>query len=535
MHIRLVLGLVFLVPTMAVAQEEHHHAPAPGEKLGSVHFATSCSPAAQKEFERALAMQHSFWYEESEGAFRAIVDKEPSCAIAGWGVAMSFYHPLWDPPSSADLQRGQEAIAQAQAARARTQRERDYVDALAEFYRDWEHRDHRTRALAWSAALERVHRTYPDDLEATLFYALSLIATQLPTDKALANNRRAADLLEPIFQQHPDHPGVAHYLIHAYDSPALAQYGVKAARRYAQIAPSAPHALHMPSHIFTRLGLWDDSIQSNLASAASARRYGEEQHLNTAWDEELHAEDYLIYAYLQEGQDAKAHAIYERALKLANDSMTNKGQFALFSIPVRWFAERHAWKEAAAIEPTPQANPVPQAISWWARAVGAARSGQTETAEAAVRQLASLRDRLQQHDTYWAGQVDILWLEAAGWLSRAGGDNEGALKSLTLAADREDATDKNSVTPGGLLPAREQLADLQAELNQPKEALANYRAALQSAPRRFNSVYGAAHAAELAGDMDEARRFYRQLADLCRNADGDRPELARARTFLAQQ
>jgi hypothetical protein len=289
-----VLLVALAAATAAIGREEHHHPTALGEKLGTVHFATSSSAAAQKDFERALAMQHSFWYEESEGAFRAILQYEPSCAIASWGVAMSLYHVLWDPPTTpASLKAGEDAIQQARSAGARSGRERDYIEALAEFYRDYEHRDHRTRALAWSAAMERVHARHADDDEATVFYALSLIGTQLLSDKTLASNRKAAELLEPIFGRRPDHPGVAHSCL---DSRALAQYGVTAARRYVAIAPSAPHALHMPSHIFTRLGLWDDSIQANIASSTSARRYGEQLHLNTAWDEELHADDYLIYA-----------------------------------------------------------------------------------------------------------------------------------------------------------------------------------------------------------------------------------------------
>jgi hypothetical protein len=534
---RLILTLMLFTSSARIATgQDHQHGGQPPEQLGQVVFPTSCSPAAHRNFLRGLALLHSFWYEESEKTFRAAALKDPTCAIAWWGVAMSLYHPLWEPPPGPiELKHGSEAIANARTAGAKTQRERDYIAALAEFFSNYQQRDHRTRAVAWSKAMEGLHHQYPDDSEATLFYALSLKATQLPNDKTLANDRKAAALLEPLFQQQPGHPGVAHYLIHSYDTAAMAQYGVAAARRYAQIAPSAPHALHMPSHIFTRLGLWDDSISSNLASSQVARQYAEHQHLAAVWDQELHALDYLIYAYLQTGQNAKARAISDRAVALKNTQTTDIGYFALAAMPARFTIERRDWKQAAGLDPNLSATPVPQAITWWARGVGAARTGNTEKARTALARLESLRDLLQQQKSgdYWAGQVDIQRLEVAAWLAHAQGDDARALESLRSAADAEDATDKSNLTPGAITPAREMLADLQSELKLSKDALQNYEAVLRAAPRRFNALYGAAHAAELAGDREKARSLYIQFADLSRNADADRSEVEKAKVFLA--
>ncbi len=540
------LALVALVASLspsAWSQQEHKHDAGPGEKLGRVHFHISCNAPAQKEFERAAAMLHSFWYEEAERTFTAVTQADPACAMGYWGIAMSIYHPLWgEPPNAAALQKAWAAIEQAKAANPKTARERDYIAAIETYFNDADKVDGRTRALAYEKAMEQVYTRYPDDREAGVFYALALISTAPPTDKTYTNQKKAAGILDKVFAAEPDHPGVAHYFIHAYDSPALAHLALAAARRYAKIAPSVPHALHMPSHIFTRLGLWEESIQSNTASAAAAREYAARAKFGGPWDQQLHAMDYLAYAYLQGAQDTHAKRVLDELLaiqKVQSENLTTA--FAFAAIPARYALERRRWSEAAALEERPgwfpwSRYPWPEATLYFARALGAARSGHPGDAQKALEKIELLHKSLvEAKQGYWADQVEILRREAAAWTAQAGGKTEQALQLMRSAAELEASTDKHPVTPGSVLPARELLGDLLLELHQPAQALREYEASLRDAPNRFNSLYGAARSAELSGEREKARAYYAKLVEVSKSADGDRPELRQAKTLLASK
>jgi hypothetical protein len=521
----------FVAP--AVAQHEHP-AGDPG-KLGKVNFPVSCDPALQAQFSSAVAMLHSFWYEKASDTLATLAEKDPTCAMAYWGIAMTYYHPIWEAPGPTDLKAGQAAVKKAQSVGAKTQRERDYIAAIETFYRDSDKLDHRTRALAYEKAMEQLQARYPDDREAAIFHALALLATAPPTDKTYVNQRKAGAILEPIFLEQPEHPGVAHYIIHAYDYPPLADRALEAARRYAKIAPDSPHALHMPSHIFTRLGLWDESIDSNLASVASAER-------NNAPGNELHAKDYLMYAYLQEGRDSEAkNALKAELHGRSDDPQYMNWLYATGTSPARYAVERHQWSEAAAL--LVPLNTFPRERYAWteanlhyARALGASRIGDTDAARTDVQQLAAIRDVLiQENNKYWADQVDIEREIAVAWLTLAEGKREDALQQMRSAADHEDKTDKHNVTPGVILPARELLGEMLLEMKQPAEAMVEFEATLRTAPNRFNALSGAAHAAKLSGDGEKAKGYYVKLLAICSHADGDRPELQDARSLLAQK
>jgi hypothetical protein len=517
----------------AVAQHEHP-AGEPG-KLGKVNFPVSCDPAVQPQFSTAVAMLHSFWYEKARETFAAVAQKDPSCGMAYWGIAMTHYHPIWEAPGPADLKVGVAAVEKAKSVGAKTQRERDYIASIETFYKDSDKLDHRTRALAYEKAVEQLQARYPDDREGAIFYALALLATAPPTDKTYVNQRKAGAILEPIFVEQPEHPGVAHYIIHAYDYPPLADSALEAARRYAKIAPDSPHALHMPSHIFTRLGLWEESIDSNLASAASAEK-------NNAPGNELHAKDYLIYAYLQEGRDSEA----KNALKAVPHSRPDDPQYmnwlyAAGTSPARYAVERHQWFEAATLPVPPNTFPRERYV-WteanlhFARALGASHVGDTESARKDLQQLASIQDILaQENNKYWADQVDIQHEIAAAWITLAEGKRDDALQQMRSAADHEDKTDKHNVTPGVILPARELLGEMLLELKQPAKAIAEFEATLRSAPNRFNTLAGAARSAKLSGNGEKAKSYYARLLAICSHADGDRPELQEARSLLARK
>jgi hypothetical protein len=530
----LALLLCVAYPGLAF-DRDHKHTGAPPQQLGKVSFPTTCNKAADEQFVRGVALLHSFWYPEAEKAFRRAADSDKKCGIAWWGVGMSLYHPLWEHPDDVILKKGADAIAGAQSAGAKSQRERDYIAALAEFYKDADSspsnsstsnakRDYRTRVAAWSAAMERLHAQYPEDREAAIFYALSLLASEKPGDKARPNHRKAGAILEPIFAQHPEHPGVAHYLIHSYDSPELAELGVPAARRYAKVAPSVPHALHMPSHIFERLGLWDDSISSNIASADAAREHRAQAGPRADVGNEVHALDFLSYAYLQTGQDAKALAAVERAEKLA--TATADSQDYASEVRATYEIERHDWKAAARLPISPSDGDRGGSFVTWARAVGAARSGDLERAKEAV---GVLKSKVEGGDDSRGPRAGREWLyqTAAAWLSQAQGKHDEALQFIKTAVENDSAHGD-----AGRLPALAIMGDLLMELGRPAEALAAY-ASLQPAPHRFNALYGAAHAAELVGNRERARALYAQFAELCRNADTDRPEVQKAKVFLA--
>ena len=529
----IIVGLcaAFVPPALA----QHEHPAGDPTKLGKVSFPVSCDPSVQPQFSSAVAMLHSFWYEKASDTFAAIAEKDPTCGMAYWGIAMTYYQQIWSEPGPADLKAGTAAVEKAKLAGVKTQGERDYIAAIETFYRDSDKLDHRTRALAYEKATEQLQARYPDDHEAAIFHALALLATAPPTDKTYVNQKKAGAILEPLFAEQPEHPGIAHYIIHAYDYPPLAPSALDAARRYAKIAPDSPHALHMPSHIFTRLGLWQESIDSNLASAASAQK-------NNAPGNELHAKDYLIYAYLQVAQDREAKAALESPpLGRPNDPQYMNWLYATGTSPARYAVERHQWVEAAGLVVPPNTFPGgrwawTEANLHFARALGLSHTGKTEAARMEVQKLASLRDTLAAISLkYWADQVDIQRETATAWITLADGKSEDALTQMRSAADHEDKTDKHNVTPGVILPARELFGEMLLELKKPAEAMVEFEATLHTAPNRFNAVAGAARAAELSGNSEKAKDYYGKLLSMCAHADGDRPELQHARSLLAQK
>ena len=532
-----------VIPVEAQMEHQHHHDP--DEKLGRVNFNVSCTPDARKQFNRAVAWLHSFEYEEAEKAFAEVSVTDPRCAMAHWGVAMSNYHPLWAPPTAAELQRGARAAEQAKSVAAPTQRERYYIAAVGLFYKDADKLDHRTRANAYGEAMAQLSQRYPADSEAGVFYALTLIAKGAAAgDKSYASEKEAARILNGVLAREPQHPGVTHYIIHSYDYPALAHLALPAARSYAQIAPASAHARHMPSHIFTRLGLWQESVQSNLGAKAAAEAFAVRNHMPGAWDEQLHAMDYLAYAYLQGSQDGRARGVLDELYKIRRvDPQTFKVAYAATAIPARYTLERRRWDEAAKLTLPPDTlGKFPWENFRWAaahihfaRAIGAARTGDTASARQEVEKLTAIRQSLAEvkggYD--WAKQVEIGRLVARAWLAHAEGEREESLRLMRAAAELDDATEKHPVTPGAILPAREQLGELLLELKQPAAALRELEASLRNAPNRFNGLYSAARAAALAGDRKMAESFYKQLVALCRHADTDRPELEEAKAFLA--
>ncbi|MFZ3213280.1 MAG: tetratricopeptide repeat protein [Terriglobales bacterium] len=481
-------------------------------------------------------MMHSFWYEEAERTFKEVAKADPGCAMAYWGIAMTYFHPIWDTrgPDAAILKKGAEAVDKAKALSAKTERERDYIAAVEVFYKDSEKLDHRTRVLAYESAMERVYTRYPDDREAAAFYSLALLgsAAASPADKTLARQRKAGEIAEKVFAAEPNHPGAAHYIIHAYDYPPLAEKALPAARAYAKIAPDAPHALHMPSHIFTRLGLWQESIDSNIASARAAQNAGMP-------GEQLHASDYLEYAYLQMGQD-------EQAKKVLDQMAANKtglpsyfaGVYATATMPARYVIETHRWAEAAKLE-VPSGSPGGK-LSWaeatlyFARALGSAHTGDIEGARQAIQKLEAAHSTLVEvQETYWAGQVEIQRREAAGMLASAQGKKDEALELLRSAADLEDASEKHPVTPGPVVPARELLGEFLIMVDKPAEALTAFESTLQRSPNRFNALYGAARAAQAAGQREKARQYYSALVRVS-DPGSQRTELSTAKAYLQE-
>jgi tetratricopeptide (TPR) repeat protein len=519
----LLAAALVLVPTAAWSDHDDEQPHGVPEKLGRVSFSTTCDPTMQETFDRGVALLHSFAYPEAAQAFGEVAARDPGCAMAQWGVAMSFFHIVWGPPTPDEFAAGRAAAERAAALSPGSDRERDWIAAIGAFYAG-EGLSHQARTIAFEQAMAGVAARNPGDSEAQIFHALAIlgVAYNSPPDKTYARQKQAAEILNRQLEAQPEHPGIAHYLIHSFDFPETAALALNAAYAYAKIAPSAPHALHMPSHIFTRLGMWRESIQSNLASAASAQAWIAKTHPGAAAYEALHAKDYLEYAYLQIGQDALARKVADdiAATETFNTPTFSAG-FALSAIPARYALERHTWKEAAALTVRPATfpwdkYPYAEANVHFARAVGAARTGDVATARQALARLAEIKTSLEGQKGFdWATQVEILRRAAAGWLARAEKKNDEALGLLRSAADLEDSTDKHPVTPGSLLPAREQLADLLLELKRPADALAEYEASLRVAPGRFNSYRGAALAAAKAGDRDKAREMQDRLSALC--------------------
>ena len=521
-------------PPSAAAQQ-HAHQPA-SEKLGTVHFPTSCNPTVAPHFDRAMALLHSFEFGASTRAFRDVIASDSTCAMAWWGVAMS----RWGNPiaaggrSPAQLQEGRAAVESARRFRPSiTERERQYIDAVARLYDDYERLDQRTRVVAYEQAMADVAAKQPADDEATIFHALAITAAALPTDKTYAGQLKAGQILETLWQKQPTHPGLAHYIIHTYDVPALASRAAAAAEKYSNIAPSAAHALHMPSHTFTRVGQWEESIATN-------RRSGEVALSTGSISEALHAADYAEYAHLQLAQDSAAKAVLDGlpALEARFDvnavtgaAPGSAGVFAIAAIPARYALERRDWRAAASIQPKASAFSWTEAMSWFAKSLGASHLSDTVTARVAVDSLAAIRQRVAaKGEGYWAEQVAIQEVGARAWLEFARNRRDSALAHMREAARREDLTDKNAVTPGPLAPARELLGDMLMEMKRPSEALVEYQATLQKEPNRFRSLYGAMRAASLAGDRANAARYRSELRKLTAKADaGPRPELKQLR------
>ncbi len=535
----LFLTTLLILPPAGFAQD-HRHSGSAGEKLGTVHFATSCRADAQTQFDRAVSLLHSFEFGPAIEGFDAALKLDPSCAVAHWGIALS----RWGNPfvvgarSPQQLQQGLEAVDRARAIGAKTAREGAYVDAVANLFVEAATRTQRTRVEAYRDAMDQVTRRYPDDTEAAIFFALSLTAAEDPNDKTYASRLQAVGILEPLFSKLPEHPGLAHYIIHSCDVPALAPRALAAAKRYAEIAPSAPHALHMPSHTFTRVGLWQQSIDTNIASAKTARQ-------QRATAEELHATDYQIYAYLQTGQDAAAKQLVEALPEIvgrfdqrsvASAAPPSAAFYAIAAIPARWALERGAWADAAKLQVRPSGLPYVDALTEFARALGAARSGEVPVVRDALTRLEALRAReAEMNEPYWTQQIGIQRQSAAAWLAFAEGRTADALGEMRAAADAEDRSEKSAVTPGPLAPAREQLAEMLLASKDARGALKEFEATLAKEPNRFRALAGAGRSAAQAGDHATANRYFKALVTMCARAGSPaRPDLAQARAAVAR-
>lgn len=533
----LLLGACVVVEA---ARSEAPPPPAPGAEarsLGTVHFPTSCKPAAQPHMERGLALLHHMTYEDAERAFATASEADPGCGMAHWGVAMTYIHPLWpDVIPEERLVRGWELVARARATGEKTDRELAFIEAIDAYYEEGLERSESARLASFAQAWRRAYERHPDDVEAAAFYSLAHMATAAASDKGYEKQKLAGRIAEQVLDRVPDHPGGHHYVIHAYDSPGLAPRALGVARDYGKVAPNVPHALHMPTHIFTRLGLWQESIEWNRRSADAARLPAGQHH-------NLHALDYLAYAYLQGAEDRKAEAVLRDGVRLDPPFHPHPAvPYTLAAVPARLALERQRWREAAAIEPRqPSAlqwdrYPYVEAISQFARALGSARSGQPAGARAAIQRLDELHARVSAAATPydWASQLEIQRLAARAWLAHGEGDEQRALELMREAADRESATEKSPLTPGEVLPARELLGDLLLELGAHGEALAEYERALERSPGRFNSLYGAGRAAALGGDTGKAEAYYGALVENCARADAPRPRLQQARAFLSK-
>jgi tetratricopeptide (TPR) repeat protein len=508
------------------------------DKYGSVKFDVSCSGKIKDDFNLGIAFLHSFEYDEAEKVFAKIIDKEPGCAMAYWGVAMCNFHALWTPSAEPELKKGAQAISIARTLGSLSERESDYIEAIALYYTDWDKFDHHARCLKFEEAMEIIYKKFPQDKEAAIFYSLALDASADPTDKSFAKQKKAGAILNAIYPGVPNHPGIVHYIIHTYDYPGLAEMALPAARKYASIAPASAHAQHMPSHIFTRLGLWDESIQSNLNSTSFARCYAESAGIKGHWDEELHAMDYLMYAYLQKGDNILAeeqwnylksiHEVYPANFKVA---------YAFAAIPSRYLLENKMWRDAAVLDIRPvdfswEKFPWQNAIIHFTRLLGSIHTGNLDSAGVELNKLKLIHEALvKDKDLYKANQVDIQIRTAEAWILFKQGRNDKALDLMNSAADMEDATEKHPVTPGEVLPARELLGDMLLEMHLNSKALVAYQSDLVGHPNRFNGLYGAGSAAEKSGDIVKADYYYRKLSDLCAN-NSTRPELVTTRVFL---
>ena len=510
----------------------------PDKEFGLVNFEITGNKEVKNDFNVAMELLHSFEYDEAEKAFARIIDESPDCAMAYWGVAMCNFHPLWEPPTEADLKKGAKAIEIATTITVTSKRESDYINAVDAYYKNWDKTNPLTRSINFENAMEQIHRNYPDDKEAAIFYALALDAAADATDKSYSNQKKAGAILEDLYKQEPDHPGIIHYIIHTYDYPGIAGLALPAARRYAAVAPSSAHALHMPSHIFTRLGLWDDCIESNIESVDAAKCYAESAGVKGHWDEELHGLDYLVYAYLQKGDNEAAGEQLKYLATINQVSPVNfKEAYTFAAAPSRMALENKNWQEAVDLQLHPadfpwKRFPWQEAINHFTRLLGAAHTNNVSSAQSELEKLQVLFDTLQkQQDLYKVKQVAIQIKAGKAWIAFMKGRKTDALNLMSVAADMEDSTFKHPVTPGEVLPAREMYADMLRQMQQNEKALQAYEKVLQKSPNRFNSLYGAGIVAAKMGFIDKALSYYKQLTTMV-NPNSNRPELSVAKAFL---
>lgn len=511
----------------------------PGDgQFGSVDFEFSGNYEIRDDFNLAIKLLHSFEYDEAEKVFARIIDKYPGCAMAYWGVAMSNFHPLWTPPSESELKKGSKAIEIAKSITAKSKREAAYINAISSFYTSWDKLDHRTRCINFENAMEKIYTDYPADKEAASFYALSLNAAADPADKTFQKQKKAGAILSALYPNELNHPGIVHYIIHTYDAPELAELALPAARKYASVAPSSAHALHMPSHIFTRLGLWDEDIRSNLQSISSAQCYAKAAGIKGHWDEELHGMDYLVYAYLQKGENdlAKNQLEYLKTIHHV-EPLNFKVAYAVAAIPSRYVLENKLWDEAANLKVSYPNFPWQdfqwqEAIIHFTRLIGSVNTGRMDAAGNELKELNRIYNFLtKQKDGYKANQVDIQIKTAEAWIQFKEGNNAEAIKLMNSAADMQDKTEKHPVTPGEVIPAREFLGDLLLQMNNPGKALEAYETDMKKHPNRFNGIYGAGLAAERSGNTEKARLYYSRLLKIS-GSNSNRPELNKVKMYL---
>src|SRR5437762_123229 len=554
-----VLLFIALAGSLTIRHGECASVPEPGDlrAAGKVEFPVSCTPSVQSEFSRGVALLHSFFYEEARRVFTSVAERDPKCAMAQWGIAMTWWHPIWTPPNPDEMRAGKAAIQKAMAISAGTDREREFITALNVYYNTPDGSTAaavgqschgpvgpRDRVIAYEKAMRDLRDKFPDDFEAQTFYALAVLAVgyATPNDTTLSKQLEAAAILEKLWKQNANHPGVVHYLIHCYDYPVLAQRGLAAARSYDSIAPWVPHALHMPSHIFTRLGMWDESIEANRASAEASRAYAAMRHRDATEAEELHALDYLAYSYLQEAQDTEAKKIVDIAAKVkkTNPELEFSAAYALAAIPTRYAFERNDWSAAANLSipnvPHWSSFPFMEALIEYGHALGRAHTSDVEGARKAIARMQELRDATKDPKfDYFKSHLDLQMQAALAWVAAAEGKKNEAVDVLRRAADSEDVLGKHPVSPGAFVPVREQLGSLLLEMGQPTEAQREFEAALKIYPGRFRGLYGAAQAAELAGDNKNASRYYTKLAAQTSKSSGSRDELNHVREFLSAQ
>ena len=554
-----VLLLIGLASSLTLRHVECATVPEPGDlrAAGKVEFPISCTPSVQSEFSRGVALLHSFFYEEARRVFTSVAERDPKCAMAQWGIAMTWWHPIWTPPRPDEMSAGKAAIEKAMALNAGTDRERGFITALNVYYNTRESSNAgaigqschgpvgpRDRVIAYEKAMHQLRDKYPDEFEVQAFYAFAVLAAgyAMPNDTTLSKQLEAAALLEKLWKQNPNHPGVVHYLIHCYDYPALAQRGLAAAQSYASIAPWVPHALHMPSHIFTRLGMWDESIAANGASAEASRAYAAMRHRDATEAEELHALDYMAYSYLQEARDTEAKKIVDLAAKVrkTNPELEFSAAYALAAIPTRYAFERNDWASAATLTvpnlPHWSSFPFMEALIEYGHALGRAHTGDLDGARKAIARMQQLRDATKDPKfDYFKNHLDLQMQAASAWVAASEGKKSEAIEMLRRAADAEDILGKHPVSPGAFVPIREQLGSLLLEGGQSKEAQREFEAALKIYPGRFRGLYGAARAAEQNGDKESASRYYAKLAAQTTKAASSRDELNHVREFLTAE